>query len=97
MEPRIYRLASQPKRPVSPTISEWSPIVLNPSNRNNGGRQPASSSEVEESHLHRVIHRSFAFDEWDNDDDNDIIDQEESIKEDESRTPPREICSNPSD
>jgi hypothetical protein len=83
MEPRNYQFFSGMVRSVSPAVSEWSPIVVKNNENDNGNKggndmYSQSKNRLEEDDDQQcqfpAIHRSFAFDEWDNDDDYDYDD-----------------------
>ncbi|KAG7352090.1 hypothetical protein IV203_008138 [Nitzschia inconspicua] len=70
MQPRIFQLHSAPTRAVSPALSDWSPMVSNPMDQNEG-RTTGQTTEIvgfldlEDEPSFPCIRRSFAFDEWD--------------------------------
>lgn len=92
MEPRIYQFynnTADTLRPVSPTFSNLSPMVPNPLD---SYREQQEEQDKSRSHF-PVIQRSFAFDEWDEDNEDDEVSYNSSNRSgDNSRCQPETLA-----
>ncbi|KAL3915991.1 MAG: hypothetical protein SGILL_005384, partial [Bacillariaceae sp.] len=94
MEPRIYQLydnnAVDMLRPVSPTHSNWSAMMV-PNPLDTCHVQP---EDVQHETKFPVIQRSFAFDEWDDDEDNydEVANFTSNLYNTESRFQPKPLA-----